>query len=264
MSLVQHSNIESRTVDAAASRATAATRAAHEQALRDLPDDSDLDEQDARRGFIGTIPDAEVRDAYGGLVWTLGDYGFLDDPQAPETAHPSLWRLARLNAIHGLFEVTQGIYQIRGFDLSNMTVIEGETGLIVIDPLSTKETARAALDLYLQHRPAKPVVAVIYSHSHAAHFGGVKGVVDAADVRAGKVAVIAPAGFMEAAVSENIVAGTAMMRRAQFQFGHTLARNACCQIDSGLGKNAPRGTLTLIEPTMLISDESERHVVDGV
>ena len=255
---------ESQLVAAPRRFATAATRAAHEQALRELPAEDHLDEEDVRRGFIGTIPDAEVRDAYGRLVWSLGDYGFLHDPQAPETAHPSLWRLARLNAVHGLFEVTERIYQVRGFDLSNMTIIEGETGLIIIDPLSTKETARAALDLYLQHRPARPVVAVIYSHSHADHFGGAKGVADVADVRAGKIAVIAPEGFMEEAVSENILAGTAMTRRAQFQFGHTLERNPCCQIDSGLGKNAPRGTLTLIEPTLLIRNESETHVIDGV
>lgn len=264
MSSSNHRETESQPVAAARRFATAATRAAHERAVRELPPDDPLDEQDVRRGFIGTIPDAEVRDAYGRLVWSLGDYGFLDEPQAPETAHPALWRLARLNAIHGLFQVTERIYQVRGFDLSNMTVIEGETGLIIIDPLSTKETARAALDLYLQHRPARPVVAVIYSHSHADHFGGAKGVADVADVRAGKIAVIAPEGFMEEAVSENILAGTAMMRRAQFQFGQMLERNACCQIDSGLGKNAPRGTLTLIEPTLLIRNESETRVIDGV
>ncbi|WP_434664184.1 alkyl sulfatase dimerization domain-containing protein [Paraburkholderia sp. A3BS-1L] len=256
--------IESKAAAAVQRFATAATRAAQQQALSELPPDDPLDEQDARRGFIGTIPDAEVRDAYGRLVWSLGDYGFLDEPQAPDTAHPALWRLARLNAIHGLFQVTERIYQVRGFDLSNMTIIEGDTGLIIIDPMSTKETAQAALGLYRQHRPAKPVVAVIYSHSHVDHFGGAKGVADVADVRAGKIAVIAPEGFMQEAVSENVLAGTAMARRAQFQFGHTLERNACCQIDSGLGKNGPRGTLTLIEPTLLIRNESETHVIDGV
>jgi alkyl sulfatase BDS1-like metallo-beta-lactamase superfamily hydrolase len=244
--------------------ATAATMAAHETALRKLPPEDRADEADVRRGFIATIPDAEVRDDQDRLVWSLADYRFLDGAQAPATAHPALWRQARLNAVHGLFEVTQRIYQVRGFDLANMTLIEGDTGLIIIDPLTTSETARAALDLYLSHRPARPVVAVIYSHSHTDHFGGVKGVISQSDVRSGKVAVIAPNGFMEEAVSENILAGAAMGRRAQFQFGHTLARNACCQIDSGLGKNMPQGTVTLIEPTMLIREESETHVIDGI
>jgi alkyl sulfatase BDS1-like metallo-beta-lactamase superfamily hydrolase len=244
--------------------ATEATMAAHEAAIGNLPPEDLADEADVQRGFIGSVPDAEVRDAYGRLVWSLADYGFLDDAQAPATAHPALWRQARLNAVHGLFKVTDRIYQVRGFDLANMTIIEGDTGLIIIDPLTASETARAALDLYLSHRPARPVVALIYSHSHSDHFGGVKGVISESDVRAGKVAVIAPNGFMEEAVSENILAGTAMGRRAQFQFGHTLARNACCQIDSGLGKNLPHGTLTLIEPTMLIREESETHVIDGV
>ncbi|MGY6151225.1 alkyl/aryl-sulfatase [Paraburkholderia graminis] len=244
--------------------ATAATIAAQQQARRELPVEDYLDEEEARRGFIATIPNAEVRDAYGRQVWTLADYDFLDDPEAPATAHPALWRQARLNAIHGLFKVTERIYQVRGFDLSNVTIVEGDTGLIIIDPLSTQETAQAAFALYLAHRPARPVVAVIYSHSHADHFGGVKGIVTEADVREGRVAVIAPNGFMEEAVAENVLAGTVMIRRAQFQFGHTLARSACCQIDSGLGKNGPRGTLTLIEPTQLICEETETHVIDGV
>ncbi|MFT3814708.1 MAG: alkyl sulfatase dimerization domain-containing protein [Acidovorax sp.] len=247
-----------------AGAATQATTAAQQRAASNLPPEDLEDEADVRRGFVGTVPDAEVRDDYGRLVWGLADYGFLNDAKVPATVNPALWRQARLNAVHGLFEVTQRIYQVRGFDLANMTIIEGDTGLIIIDPLTAKETARAALDLYLAHRPARPVVAVIYSHSHSDHFGGVKGVIDERDVHAGKVAVIAPNGFMEEAVSENVLAGTAMARRAQFQFGHTLARNACCQVDSGLGKNMPRGTLTLIEPTLLIREESETHVIDGV
>ncbi|WP_322102966.1 alkyl/aryl-sulfatase [Paraburkholderia sp. J41] len=244
--------------------ATPSTLAAHQQAIRELPVEDHMDEEEARRGFIGTVPDAEVRDAYGKLVWSVADYGFLSDPVAPATAHPSLWRQARLNLIHGLFKVTERIYQVRGFDLSNMTIIEGDSGLIIIDPLTCRETAQAALDLYLQHRPEKPVVAVIYSHSHADHFGGVKGVTTEADVRAGKVSVIAPFGFMEEAVSENVMAGTVMWRRAQFQGGSTLARNACCQIDAGLGKTGPRGTVTLIEPTQLIRELTETHVIDGI
>jgi alkyl sulfatase BDS1-like metallo-beta-lactamase superfamily hydrolase len=247
-----------------AGMATPATRAAQQAATRQLPPEDLADEADVRHGFIATIPNAEIRDEYDHLVWSLADYHFLDDAQAPATAHPALWRQARLNAVHGLFKVTERIYQVRGFDLANMSIIEGDTGLIIIDPLTNQETARAALALYRAHRPARPVVAVIYSHSHSDHFGGVKGVISQAEVLAGKVAVIAPNGFMEEAVSENVLAGPAMGRRSQFQFGQTLARNACCQIDSGLGKNMPRGTMTLIEPTMLIRQETETHVVDGI
>jgi alkyl sulfatase BDS1-like metallo-beta-lactamase superfamily hydrolase len=244
--------------------ATATTIAAQQRALRELPPDDPLEEAAASRGFIGTIPDAEIRGAYGNLVWGLADYAFLDTPQAPDTAHPALWRHARLNTLHGLFRVTERIYQVRGFDVSNITFIEAESGLIVIDPLTCTETAAAALALYYAHRPKRPVVAVLYSHSHADHFGGVRGVVDEADVLAGHVKIFAPSGFMEAAISENVMAGTAMARRAQFQFGHTLARNACCQIDAGMGKNIPRGTITLLAPTHLICEETETHVIDGV
>jgi len=243
---------------------TQATMAAQQRALHDLPPDDPDEEADARRGFIGTIPDAEVRGAYDQVIWSLADYGFLDDARAPASAHPALWRHARINTLHGLFRVTERIFQVRGFDVSNVTFIEGERGLIVIDPLTCKETAAAALELYFTHRPKRPVVAVIYSHSHADHFGGVRGVTCDADVHAGRTKIIAPAGFMEEAVSENVMAGPAMARRAQFQFGHTLARNACCQIDAGMGKTIPRGTITLIPPTQLISETLETHIIDGV
>lgn len=244
--------------------ATAATIAAHAAARHDLPADDPLEVQDAQRGFVATIPNAEIRGEYEQLVWSLGDYAFLDAADAPVTANPALWRHARLNTLHGLFKVTARIWQVRGFDVSNVTFIEGDTGLIVIDPLTCKETAAAALDLYFAHRPKRPVVAVIYSHSHADHFGGVRGVIDEEQVKAGQCAIIAPAGFMEEAIAENVMAGTAMARRAQFQFGHTLARNACCQIDAGMGKTIPRGNITLIPPTQLIRDMTETHVIDGV
>jgi alkyl sulfatase BDS1-like metallo-beta-lactamase superfamily hydrolase len=198
-------------------RATQATIDAQIAALHTLPTDDPLDIEEAQRGFIGTIPDAEIRDAYGRLVWSMADYAFLEEPTAPPTAHPALWRQARLNGLHGLFGVTDRVYQVRGFDLSNMTLIEGDTGLIIIDPLTCRETAQAALELYYAHRPRRPVLAVIYSHSHTDHFGGVKGVIDEASVRAGECAIIAPEGFMEEAVSENVLAGTAMERRSQFR-----------------------------------------------
>ncbi|HYK65604.1 MAG TPA: alkyl sulfatase dimerization domain-containing protein, partial [Patescibacteria group bacterium] len=165
---------------------------------------------------------------------------------------------------NGLYKVTDRIYQLRGFDVSNMTIIEGDSGLIVIDPLISTEVAKAAMDLYLRHRPRKPVVAVIYTHSHIDHFGGVRGIVDSADVDAGKVTIWAPAGFMAAAVGENVIAGNAMLRRALFQFGAMLPRGERGQVDTGLGKSVSLGTTTLIPPTNVIEKPIETHRIDGV
>jgi alkyl sulfatase BDS1-like metallo-beta-lactamase superfamily hydrolase len=210
------------------------------------------------------VPDVEIRNAQGRVVWSLSEYAFLAAEAAPPTVNPSLWRQARLNMHHGLFQVTDRIFQIRGFDLSNMTLIESDRGLIVIDPLISTEVARAGLDLYTQHRGRRDVTAVIYTHSHVDHYGGVRGVVDEADVRAGRVEVIAPDGFMEEVVSENVIAGTAMVRRAQFQFGATLPKGPRGQVDAGLGKVTSRGTVTLIPPTRVIQSPIETHVIDGI
>jgi len=241
-----------------------ATIAVNQKFLADLPFASRQDFDDARRGFIATRPDAEVKTADGRTVWSLAGYRFLENEHAPATVNPSLWRQAQLNQIHGLFKVTERVYQVRGFDLSNMTIVEGDTGLILIDPLISAQTARAALELYLAHRPRKPVVAVLYTHSHVDHFGGVRGVVDEAEVKAGKVKILAPAGFMEHAVSENVIAGNAMSRRAQFQFGPNLAPGEKSQVDTGLGRTVSRGTITLIAPTDSIERSMDRRVVDGV
>ena len=240
------------------------TAALNRAVLAALPFADTQDFDDARRGLVATLPEVEIKDDQGRVVWSLRDYAFLADEQAPPTVNPSLWRLARLNLIHGLFQVTDRIYQIRGFDISNMTVIEGDRGLIVIDPLVSTEVARAALELYTQHRGRRPVSAVIYSHSHTDHYGGVRGVVDERDVSAGKVEVWAPDRFMEEVVSEAVLAGTAMVRRAQFQFGATLPRGPRAQVDAGLGKGLSRGTVTLIPPTRLIREAVETHRVDGV
>ena len=190
-----------------------------------LPFHDRADFDNAARGFIAHF-DADVirRDADGRVVWDFRAYDFQDSDKAPDTVHPSLWRLARLNNHAGLFKVCERIYQIRGFDLSNMNVIEGDTGLIIMDPLVSSEVAAAALELYYRHRPRRPVVAVIYTHSHVDHFGGVKGVVSEEDVRAGRVRVYAPDGFMEETVSENVFAGPAMNRRAQYMYGGLLPR----------------------------------------
>ena len=240
------------------------TAALNRAVLAALPFADTQDFDDARRGLVATLPEVEIKNDQGRVVWSLRDYAFLADEQAPPTVNPSLWRLARLNLIHGLFQVTDRIYQIRGFDISNMTVIEGDRGLIVIDPLVSTEVARAALELYTQHRGRRPVSAVIYSHSHTDHYGGVRGVVDERDVSAGKVEVWAPDRFMEEVVSEAVLAGTAMVRRAQFQFGATLPRGPRAQVDAGLGKGLSRGTVTLIPPTRLIRQAVETHRIDGV
>jgi alkyl sulfatase BDS1-like metallo-beta-lactamase superfamily hydrolase len=244
----------------------AATLKANADMAKTLPFANRQDFEDAMRGFIGTVPDALVPGAAPGQrpVWSMKPYDFLKASEPADTVNPSLWRQAQLNAIHGLFQVTERVYQVRGFDLANMTIVEGGTSLIVIDPLLAAETARAALDLYYQHRPKKPVGTVIYTHGHADHFGGVKGVTTEADVAAGKVQVIAPSGFMETAVAENILAGNAMSRRSQYQFGSLLPPGARGQVDTGLGKALARGTITLIAPTSTIDKATEQRTIDGV
>jgi len=247
-----------------ANEATEATRAAQREQLARMPMADTRSFDDARRGLIEPLGDAVIPAPGGRPAWSLRGYEFLSKEAAPDTVHPGLWRHARANMGNGLFKVTDRLYQLRGFDISNMTVIEGDSGLIVIDPLITTEVAQAAMALYFKHRPKKPVVAVIYSHSHADHFGGVRGVVDGADVAAGKVKVIAPAGFMEEAVGENVMVGQAMTRRALFQFGPLLPRGERGQVDAGLGKTTSFGTVTLIAPTQLIEKPVERHRIDGI
>jgi alkyl sulfatase BDS1-like metallo-beta-lactamase superfamily hydrolase len=252
------------TAPQASKDATPATCAHNRSVLDALPFGDRADFEGAARGFIGTLPKVEFRNAEGRVVYSLEDYVFLADEQAPDTVNPSLWRQARLNMNNGLFQVTDRIYQVRGFDISNMTIIEGNRGLIVIDPLISAEIARAGLELYFQHRGRKPVTTVIYSHSHVDHFGGVRGVVDEAEVKAGNVAILAPDRFMEEVTKENVLVGTPMIRRAMFQFGALLPKGPRGQVDAGLGKVTSRGTVTLIPPTQVIRDPIEVHTIDGV
>jgi alkyl sulfatase BDS1-like metallo-beta-lactamase superfamily hydrolase len=240
------------------------TQARNARALTQLPFQNREDFDDARRGFVAAIPDAHVLGENGQPVWSMRRYGFLNQDKAPDTVHPSLWRQAQLNAIHGLFKVTDRVYQVRGMDISNMTIVESDSGLIIIDPLLSVETARAGLGLYFANRPQRPVKAVIYTHSHLDHFGGVRGVVNEADVSAGRVSIIAPDGFLEHAVAENVLAGTAMARRAQYQFGPWLTIGPQGQVDSGLGKNVSVGIVSLLAPTDLIKKNLETRKVDGV
>ncbi|MGE8069446.1 alkyl/aryl-sulfatase [Pseudomonas sp. NPDC089569] len=244
--------------------ASAITVAKNADVLKSLPFSDRTDFESVSRGLIAPFT-GQIKNAAGEVVWDIDAYKFLDKDKPADTVNPSLWRLAQLNVHAGLFEVAPRIFQLRGMDVSNMTIIEGDDGLFIIDPLTVSETAHAALELYYQHRPRKPVVAIAYSHSHADHFGGVRGVVDEADVKAGKVKIYAPAGFMEHVVSENVFAGTAMNRRAQYQFGSLLPRNEQGQLEAGMGKTAPtHGTVTIIAPTDLISQTYETHKVAGL
>ncbi|MEZ0341545.1 alkyl/aryl-sulfatase [Mycobacterium sp. pV006] len=241
--------------------------AAHRQHLATLPFDDTRDFTDAERGFVAALDPCVIRAADGRVVWDNDVYAFLDG-DAPPTVHPSLWRQSKLVAKQGLYEVVRandaGIYQVRGFDLSNITFVEGDTGIIVIDPLVSTEVAAAALALYRRHRGNRAVTAVIYTHSHVDHFGGVLGVTTQADVDAGKVAVLAPEGFTEHAVQENIYAGTAMTRRAGYMYGTVLERGPQGQVGCGLGQTPSTGEVAIIVPTIDIRTTGETHTIDGV
>jgi alkyl sulfatase BDS1-like metallo-beta-lactamase superfamily hydrolase len=234
-----------------------------DEARRLVAADDRQDFDFASRGFIATRTDPVIKRADGRVAFDLSSYGFLEGA-APDTANPSLWRQAQILTKHGLFKVADRIYQVRGFDVSTVTFIDAGAGWIVVDPLTTVEVARAALELAQEHVAEKPVLAVIYSHSHIDHYGGVGGVTTAADAAAGKVKVIAPEGFLEHAVSENIIAGPAMLRRARFQFGHTLPRGAEGEMTSGLGPCPSMGTLSLIAPTDLVTRTGQEITVGDV
>lgn len=228
-----------------------------------LPWSDDSETALSKRGFIATLSDPKIRNATGQVVMDLSAWDFAAGP-APNTANPSLWRHAGLLRQHGLYKVADKIWQVRGFDISVMSIIETDSGYVVVDPLTSVETARAAMGLVRQHVGNKPVKAVIYTHSHADHFAGVKGVVDAGDVASGKIQIIAPDGFMEHAVSENLIAGPAMSRRAAYQFGTTLEAGPAGHLGAGIGMRVPSGTLSLIAPTHSVKATGETLVIDGL
>ncbi|GDX26534.1 beta-lactamase-like protein [Actinomycetes bacterium] len=217
----------------------------------------------ARRGFIASHPTGQIADDNGRRVSDISAYAFLQT-EPPDTVHPALWRHAQLNANHGLFEVTEGVWQVRGYDISNITFITGETGWVVIDPLTVEHTARAGYELVTQHLGYRPVTAVIYTHSHADHFGGVNGVTTQEDVTAGRCQVIAPVGFMAETIGENVIAGPAMGRRGTYQFGPMLPAGPKGHVDCGLGNSIPVGPPGLIAPTHDITYTGEEMTVDGV
>ncbi len=239
-----------------------ATRAAYAAAMEALPLDRE-DEDFASRGFIAPPGRDVIMAADGSQVWDFHTFDFVSGP-APLSVHPSLWRHTELLARAGLFEVAPRIYQVRGFDAANMTVIVGDTGLIIVDPLTTRETAEAALALARTRVGDRPVRAVIYTHSHADHFGGARGVIDAAELAAGRVRVIAPEGFLEHAVSENIIAGPAMGRRAAYQFGFALPRSGSGQVGVGIGLGVAQGTQTLVPPNESVTHTGQTMTIDGV
>ena len=244
--------------------ATDATRESIAAMASSLPFDDVQDFEDATRGFVGKSDERQIRAEDGRIVWDLDAYDFLRGADAPDTANPSLWRQGQLLIEDGLFEVVPGIYQLRGYDLSVMSIIEGDTGVIVVDPMISNETAAAGFALYAAHRGERPVKAMIYTHSHVDHFGGVKGLITDEQVAAGEVAVIAPEGFMHHAVAENVYAGTAMLRRAGYMYGAALERGPHGQIGTGLGQTTSTGTVSLIPPTIDITHTGQRLTIDGV
>ncbi len=217
----------------------------------------------ARRGFIATDENLDVRTEAGARVWRPADFEFLEG-EVQGSVNPSLWRQAALNSIHGLFEVTDGIYQVRGYDLSNMSIIDGPDGRILIDPLTSVETARAAMDLVNRELGERPIRAIILTHSHIDHFGGLAGVVDPEDIASGEVALIAPSGFLEEAVSENVIAGVVMGRRASYMYGLDLPFSPRGQVGSGLGKHPAIGTHTIGTPTHIIDETGQTLEFAGV
>jgi alkyl sulfatase BDS1-like metallo-beta-lactamase superfamily hydrolase len=244
--------------------ADAMTRDMNSRLPLDLSDDREENEL-ARRGLIASDPALDIRGPDNKLAWDMKRYDFLaGNVSAPDTVHPALWRHAQRNAVHGLFKIAGGIYQVRGYDLSHITFIEGKTGYIVVDPLVSVETSRAALDLFYRHLPKRPVTAVIYTHSHVDHWGGVKGVVSEEEVKAGKVRILAPEGMTKEVISENLMVGNAMKRRAMYMFGSLLPKSPQGQVDAGIGKAASSGTVSYIPPTEEITKPVQEVVIDGV
>jgi alkyl sulfatase BDS1-like metallo-beta-lactamase superfamily hydrolase len=242
--------------------ASTTIRAQHEDALASLPFENTQDFEDANRGLVAPIEEPVVAED-GTVLWDNSTYDFLEGDRPP-TVHPSLWRQSQLCAIDGLFEVVPGIYQVRGMDLSNTSFVEGDEGVIVIDTLLSVETGAAALALYRKHRGDRPVKAVVITHSHADHFGGVRGFVTQQEVDSGQVRIFAPEGFTEHAVAENVYAGTAMNRRAAYMYGAALARGHRGGVGAGLGQTISIGTVSLVEPTDIVTTTGHEETVDGV
>ncbi|MBR9909461.1 MAG: MBL fold metallo-hydrolase [Gammaproteobacteria bacterium] len=242
---------------------SAHTIASNQRAGSALPPDHADEAVDARRGLLATPPPEQVHAADGRVIWDISAYDFIDG-EAPASVNPSLWRQEKLNNIHGLFKVTDRVYQLRGFDLANMTIIEGDSGWIIVDTLTSAETAAAALAFARQQLGEQPIRAIIFTHSHMDHFGGALGITDAAQVAAEGIEVVAPAGFMAEATRENVMAGIAMARRSALMYGLNLPRSAQAQVGSGLGKTPALGSLGILAPTQTVDSSGTRLTIDGV
>ncbi|WP_158939921.1 alkyl/aryl-sulfatase [Burkholderia sp. S171] len=248
---------------------TKATLEANSVYANQLAFNDTQDFQDASRGLIATLPSPGIiPSSKGGAAWDLGQFAFITggpENNAPDSVNPSLWRNAKLNMNHGLFEVVDGIWQVRGYDLSVMSIIRGDTGWIVVDPLMTADVSVVVWkQLVIPHLGDRPITHVIYTHSHADHYGGIRGIVDEADLKAGKVKIYAPAGFTEAAVGENVIAGNAMSRRAAYMYGNLLPRGVDGVVDAGLGKTTSVGAITLLVPTDFATETGQKLTMDGV
>lgn len=253
---------EEQSTGTSSSTATAHTMAINAEIAKQLPLDDQQDFEDATRGLIASQKPLVVKNADGNVLWDMEKYAFVEG-DAPDSVNPSLWRQAKLNNIHGLFEVTPGIYQLRGFDLANITLIQGKTGWILVDPLTTAPTARNALAFAREQLGDQKISAIIFTHSHIDHFGGIDGVLS--DSEREQLQVIAPEGFMEEASSENILAGPTMQRRAQYMYGSRLERSATGHVDTGLGKQPPfGGDIGILAPTHIVSQTGQTLTVDGV
>jgi alkyl sulfatase BDS1-like metallo-beta-lactamase superfamily hydrolase len=249
-------------VGGAAGDATPTTRAANAEFAKELKLDDPQDFEDAKRGFMAK-PSGKIVAADGTVLKDFDAYQFLEGA-APDTVNPSLWRHARLNANVGLYKVMDGVYQLRGFDIANLTLIEGKTGWIVVDPLTTRESAKFAMDFAQQHLGKKPVTGMVFTHAHVDHFGGALGVLTPQEVEKRNIPVVAPAGFIEEGTSENILAGTGMGRRSIYQFGRDLPRSAKGNVDTGLGKDVVYGAVGLLVPNWLIVKPTQNMRIDGV
>jgi len=261
-SLLSACGNEDQTVAQTGTLASSSTMAANAAVGKSLPLDDRQDFEDATRGLIASQQPLQVTSAGGKTLWNMDDYAFIEG-DAPGSVNPSLWRQAKLNNINGLFEVTKGIYQLRGFDLANISLIQGKSGWILVDPLTTAPTARNALAFAREQLGEQRISAIIFTHRHIDHFGGIAGVLNDAE-RQG-VQVIAPQGFMEEASSENILAGPAMQRRAQYMYGSRLPRSVTGHVDTGLGKQPPfGGDIGILEPTEIIGKTGQTLDVDGL
>lgn len=247
----------------AGQEATDPTIAVNDALGRYLPFDNQEDFALAKKGLIAQEEKLQIKNADGQIVWDLTRYNFLKG-ERPETVNPSLWRQAQLNSIHGLFKVSERIYQVRGYDLSNMTIIEGDTGWIIVDPLTSIATAKAALALVNKTLGERPVKAVLSTHSHADHFGGIRGIISDDDLTSGRVRFVAPQHFVEEAVSENVIAGNAMMRRVQYMFGSILPVGPKGHVDNGLGKALSVGNISLMDPTDYVTETGQKMKIDGI